>query len=297
MNRAAVRAQGCASCPPPQEAHRAPIPTHHRRRRSDGRRPRGRGRARVRRPCDRVTTARRSPRRPAPTSSSSTPRAAAVQLDLRGIGYGEKIRGLDVRPSTGVLYAVTDADRVYTIDLKARRATPTGPAFMPADPRRVRRVRLQPRAGQDPPHHGREREPPDRAGQRRDARDRQAADVRRDRRQRGRRPGRRGLRLHEPGQRSRHRHDALRHRRRDGLARQAGPAERRRADHGRQARRQRRRLQGRLRHRARQHRLGAAAAARRQARPVQGRPRQRRRQARARRSAGHRKPDGLAVLG
>ena len=55
----------------------------------------------------------------------------AAQLDLRGIGYGEKIRGLDVRPSTGVLYAVTDADRVYTIDLKARRATPTGPAFMP----------------------------------------------------------------------------------------------------------------------------------------------------------------------
>ena len=54
-----------------------------------------------------------------------------MQLDLRGIGYGEKIRGLDVRPSTGVLYAVTDADRVYTIDLKARRATPTGPAFMP----------------------------------------------------------------------------------------------------------------------------------------------------------------------
>jgi len=51
---------------------------------------------------------------------------------LRGLGEHEAIVGLDVRPATGVLYAATDADRIYTIDLDARRATPVGSAFAPS---------------------------------------------------------------------------------------------------------------------------------------------------------------------
>ena len=210
----------------------------------------------------------------------------AVQLDLRGIGYGEKIRGLDVRPSTGVLYAVTDADRVYTIDLKARRATPTGPAFMPPTlgeyggfdfnpvPDKIRLTtdanenrRIEPAngatlaidkplmfaatdasVGVDPAVVGSAYTNPDND------------------------PAT-GTTLYGI--------DAAT----DSLVKQ-DPPERRRADHGRQARRQRRRLQGRLRHRPRQHRLGAAAPARRQARPLHGGHQHRRHQARAQHPLG-----------
>lgn len=45
-------------------------------------------------------------------------------VTLAGIPAGERVLGLDVRPLTGVLYALTSASLVYTVDVEKRIATP-----------------------------------------------------------------------------------------------------------------------------------------------------------------------------
>lgn len=47
--------------------------------------------------------------------TASNPASYGVVADVSGLGAGEKVIALDVKPSTGALYALTDAKKIYTI--------------------------------------------------------------------------------------------------------------------------------------------------------------------------------------
>lgn len=63
-----------------------------------------------------------------------TPFAPGVvngDVELSGLGAGERIVGIDVRPATGELFAVSDASTIYVVDPASGEATAIGESFMP----------------------------------------------------------------------------------------------------------------------------------------------------------------------
>ena len=63
------------------------------------------------------------------TSAPATPTSVVA---LTGLQSGETLRGMDVRPADGRLYAVGTTNRVYTIDTGTGVATAAGAPFTPA---------------------------------------------------------------------------------------------------------------------------------------------------------------------
>ena len=193
--------------------------------------------------------------------SSDTPRAI-TRVRVTGLGAGERLLGLDVRPANGQLVAVSSSSRLYALDAGTGAATAIGQApFSPAvsggafgfdfNPT-VDRIRLTSDGRQNlrlHPDTGR------RGGGRRDARVRHVGC-----RERLGAAGR-GVGLHE--QRARRDDDpALRHRRGARRPRSPEPAEQRHARDRRAARR-RRAVGRRLRHRTvGRGRLGGAPGSR-----------------------------------
>lgn len=55
-----------------------------------------------------------------------------TEVDITGLGEGELVVGIDLRPATGELFAVTSGSQLYTIDLTTGAATPEGEPFTPA---------------------------------------------------------------------------------------------------------------------------------------------------------------------
>jgi len=64
--------------------------------------------------------------------NSLTPGTILSTAPITGLSAGENVVGIDFRPASGQLFAVTSASRVYTINTLNGVATPTGPAFTPA---------------------------------------------------------------------------------------------------------------------------------------------------------------------
>ncbi|GFE81289.1 hypothetical protein GCM10011487_32890 [Steroidobacter agaridevorans] len=60
----------------------------------------------------------------------NTPGTIASNLAVTGLQGGERVLGFDIRPSNQVLYLLSDAGRIYTVDPVAARAT-LGRALMP----------------------------------------------------------------------------------------------------------------------------------------------------------------------
>ncbi|MBJ7329404.1 MAG: DUF4394 domain-containing protein [Solirubrobacteraceae bacterium] len=58
--------------------------------------------------------------------------ALARHVRIRGLGPGESVVGLDVRPATGQLEALSDAGRLYVVDPRSGVSTPVGAAFAPS---------------------------------------------------------------------------------------------------------------------------------------------------------------------
>ncbi|MEP7339546.1 MAG: DUF4394 domain-containing protein [Acidobacteriota bacterium] len=66
-------------------------------------------------------------------TSSGTPGTATNTLTITGLAGSEKVVSIDFRPGTGQLFAVTDASRIYVINLSTGVATQVGTAaFTPA---------------------------------------------------------------------------------------------------------------------------------------------------------------------
>jgi uncharacterized protein (TIGR03437 family) len=63
--------------------------------------------------------------------NSLTPGTILGTTPITGLSAGESVVGMDFRPASGQLFAVTSASRVYTINTLTGAATPTGPAFTP----------------------------------------------------------------------------------------------------------------------------------------------------------------------
>jgi Domain of unknown function (DUF4394) len=64
---------------------------------------------------------------------SSAPGTPLSEVAISGLGAGEIVAGLDVRPSTGELYAVTTGNRLYVLNPVTAAATAVGPGpFSPA---------------------------------------------------------------------------------------------------------------------------------------------------------------------
>jgi trimeric autotransporter adhesin len=55
----------------------------------------------------------------------------ATVVDITGLGPGESLVGIDVRPRTGVLYGLSDASRLYTINPSTGVATPGATLAVP----------------------------------------------------------------------------------------------------------------------------------------------------------------------
>ncbi len=64
--------------------------------------------------------------------NSLTPGTILSTVPITGLGAGETVTGMDFRPASGQLFAVSSASRVYTINTLTGAATPAGPAFTPA---------------------------------------------------------------------------------------------------------------------------------------------------------------------
>jgi hypothetical protein len=58
--------------------------------------------------------------------NTGTPGVINGSLTISGLGSGENIVGIDFRPSTGVLFAASDASVIYTINTRTGAATPVG---------------------------------------------------------------------------------------------------------------------------------------------------------------------------
>lgn len=65
------------------------------------------------------------------TFSPFLPSAIQVEAAIQGLGTGERLVAIDVRPQTGQLYGVSDASTIYVIDPKSGQATAVGEAFSP----------------------------------------------------------------------------------------------------------------------------------------------------------------------
>src|SRR3954449_3797967 len=64
---------------------------------------------------------------------SSTPGTPLSSVGITGLALGEVATGIDVRPATGELYAVTTANRLYVLNPVSGAATPVGTAaFSPS---------------------------------------------------------------------------------------------------------------------------------------------------------------------
>src|SRR4051794_32690548 len=57
------------------------------------------------------------------TIDSTNTRAIVSNQPITGLQAGEKLVGIDVRPATGELYALSAAGRLYTIDARTGAAT------------------------------------------------------------------------------------------------------------------------------------------------------------------------------
>lgn len=64
--------------------------------------------------------------------NSLTPGTLLSTVPITGLGAGENIAGIDFRPASGQLFAMSSASRLYTINTLNGAATPVGPAFTPA---------------------------------------------------------------------------------------------------------------------------------------------------------------------
>ncbi|MGH9846117.1 MAG: DUF4394 domain-containing protein [Blastocatellia bacterium] len=65
--------------------------------------------------------------------NAATPETIASSVAITGLGQGETIAGIDFRPRNNLLYAVTSASRIYTINTTSGAATAVGTAaFTPA---------------------------------------------------------------------------------------------------------------------------------------------------------------------
>ncbi|MGH9839123.1 MAG: DUF4394 domain-containing protein [Blastocatellia bacterium] len=60
--------------------------------------------------------------------SSGSPNLAAAPKPITGLGAGESLVGMDFRPANGLLYALSNQSRVYTINTATAAATPVGGA-------------------------------------------------------------------------------------------------------------------------------------------------------------------------
>ncbi len=65
------------------------------------------------------------------TFSLSDPGTILNSIPVTGLPRRDDLIGLDVRPATGELYAVSDEDVIYTIDPSTGQATARGAAFSP----------------------------------------------------------------------------------------------------------------------------------------------------------------------
>src|SRR5262249_46734491 len=54
------------------------------------------------------------------------PGAISSSLAISGLGSGESVVGIDFRPATGLLFALSNASRIYTINTRTGVATPVG---------------------------------------------------------------------------------------------------------------------------------------------------------------------------
>ncbi|HZS06001.1 MAG TPA: DUF4394 domain-containing protein [Blastocatellia bacterium] len=63
--------------------------------------------------------------------NSGTPGTLASSVAITGLGAGESLIGLDFRPATGVLYAVSNASRLYTINTTTGATSLVGNTFSP----------------------------------------------------------------------------------------------------------------------------------------------------------------------
>src|SRR5581483_966783 len=63
--------------------------------------------------------------------NSGTPGTLASPVAITGLGAGESLIGLDFRPATGVLYAVSNAIRLYTINTTTGATSLVGNTFSP----------------------------------------------------------------------------------------------------------------------------------------------------------------------
>ena len=61
-----------------------------------------------------------------------TPSMINSSFPIKGLAQGENVLGIDFRPANGVLYALTSASRIYTINPSTGLATPVGAPFTPA---------------------------------------------------------------------------------------------------------------------------------------------------------------------
>jgi hypothetical protein len=57
---------------------------------------------------------------------SATPGTVSTPKPISGLGIGESILGIDIRPLNGTLYALGGSSRLYTLDIDTAIATPVG---------------------------------------------------------------------------------------------------------------------------------------------------------------------------
>jgi hypothetical protein len=65
---------------------------------------------------------------------TSTPGSLVARVPVSGLPAGETVLGIDIRPATGELWALTSANRVMTIDIDTGAATQRGPAIATSPP-------------------------------------------------------------------------------------------------------------------------------------------------------------------
>lgn len=64
--------------------------------------------------------------------SPDAPAEVLADVGISGLGYGEVLLGIDVRPATGELVGVSDASTLYDLDPETGAATALGEPFSPA---------------------------------------------------------------------------------------------------------------------------------------------------------------------
>jgi hypothetical protein len=59
------------------------------------------------------------------------PSKILAEVEISGLAAGEHLVGIDVRPATDQLFAISDASTIYVVDPESGQATPIGESFMP----------------------------------------------------------------------------------------------------------------------------------------------------------------------